>query len=165
MGPGDWPEPKEPSPSSCCVLALCFSPSCPTSTSWFIFFIFLMFFFLKMLPLLICSGSVAKFSVERRRGDELELLRRPTCGAGAGGPRLRRAARSLGCPRLPGDSEKFSSHLKCAVSGLYKPSARLRRFYFLFCHTFCLYQGKEKLCLRWDAKSGKKNPSLLLFGS
>lgn len=85
-----------------------------------------------MSPLLICSGAVAKFSFESRRGDEpkgeswLAALLNQARGGWSSG--LRWAVRSLGCPHLPGDSERFGSHLKCAVSILYEPSVHLRHF-------------------------------------
>lgn len=66
-------------------------------------------------------------------------------GHGAGASSLLWAVRALGCPHLPGGSERF--YLKHTVSIFYKSSVYWRHFLFLFCHILCLCQGGEKPCL------------------
>lgn len=114
---------------------------------------FFFFFFLKMSPLLICSGAVAKFSSESRRGDELKgrsrlaALLNHARGGWSWSSKAAPGSEEPHCPHLPGSSERFRSHLECAVSVLDQPSVHLRHLYFLFCCILCLCQGRGKLCL------------------
>lgn len=161
MGPGDWPEPEKPSPSSCCVVALGFFSPFLLNIPRLLFFNFNFFFFpLKMSPLLICSGAVAKFSLESRRGDEPKGESRLAAllNHARGGWRSR-AALGGEEPRLPSPSRRLWSvrqpfEMRC--KHLIRTICTFKTILVFVLPYSAPLSGLGKALLRWDETFGKK---------
>lgn len=122
-----------------------------------------------MSPLLICSGAVAKFSLESRRGDEPKGESRLAAllNHARGGWRSR-AALGGEEPRLPSPSRRLWSvrqpfEMRC--KHLIRTICTFKTILVFVLPYSAPLSGLGKALLRWDETFGKKNPSLLLLAS